>query len=412
MDRRQKPRYRKAEKLSVKNPFPLVAALIGVVVLAILGTFLLQTAASPTPELSEQNVNSTDGNENTDERRVSFIAVGDNLPEIQIGTYADACAGELNDDEYDYSPIFAPIKPYIERSDLAYISFETHAGGDDIGLRGYPSFNTSDAMVDAVYDTGFNMIASATNHSYDWGLSALTHSAELWKQKPVLFTGTAVSEEDASTIKTIEKNGMVFALLNYTYGVNGYAEEDIPAYAINYTHEDRIVSDIARAKEESDVVIVSMHLVTELFMGIYDTQLYYAQLIADAGADLVLGSHPHVIGPLAWVEGVSGNQCLVAYSLGNFLSRHEIAPPEVELGGMLNCTFVKDETGVHIENLVWSPLVNHYDGESFAVYPLQDYSPKLASVHPTLASLEDPIAWIEETTLEVVGPIPKIVLSK
>ncbi|MCL2889406.1 MAG: CapA family protein, partial [Eggerthellaceae bacterium] len=376
--------------------FMLFCAILGILGA---GTYLIYQAQA-TPEESPQGQSLLLDNV---ERRVSFVAVGDNLPDEVLGAYADACAGVLGDGLYDYRPIYSAIKPYIESADLAYLNFETHAGGDDIGPRGYPSYNTTDAMVDAIFDTGFNLIASATNHSYDWGLNALKHSAELWKAKPVLFTGTATSPADAFTIATYEKNGIVFSLLNYTYGINGYREEDIPGYAVNYLHEDRIRADIAQARALSDVVIVALHWGTENQAGPDSEQQYYAQLIANAGADLILGSHPHVIGPLVWLEGLSGKKTLVAYSLGNFISRHEYPDYFNELEGMLKCDFVKDGSGVRIENVSWVPLVNHTEEGNYRVYALRDYTPQLAANHATFYYLEDPIAWLKEKTLEIIG---------
>lgn len=352
-------------------------------------TETLETTGSPVEEVSE--------------KRLSLVAVGDNLPEINIGAYADAQLGELGDGCYDYRPIYAPIKPYIDAADLAYLNFETHAGGDDIGPRGYPSFNTTDAMVDAVYDTGFNLVASASNHSYDWGQSALNHSAELWKQKPVLFTGTASNEADASTIQIIEQKGIIISLLNYTYGVNGYDESEIPPYAVNYLHEERLREDIAKARQISDLVIVAAHWGTENQTSADDMQKYYAQVIADSGADLILGSHPHVIGPVEWIEGSEGNKTLVAYSLGNFLSHHEYPSYLNELGGMISCDIIKDAEGTYLDNVVWTPLVNHSEEGHFAVYTLNDYSEDLAARHRTLTTLESPLAWLKASTLEIVG---------
>ena len=103
--------------------------------------------------------------------------------------------------------------------------------------------------------------------------------------------------------------------------------------------------------------------------------------------DVVLGSHPHVIGPLAWVEGASGNRTLVAYSLGNFLSNHDAPAPLNELEGMLSCTFVKDANGVRVEDAAWTPLVNHCEEGAWGVYALGDYTPDLAARHAWLGGL-------------------------
>jgi len=398
---RFKPVYRRAAKKQSSLSQKLTAAGIslGVICLAVILAvlFFLSPAddglQKPEPEAQKP------------QQRASFVAVGDNIPNDVIGRYADACAGETGDGLYDYTPIYAAIKPYIQKADLAYISFETHAGGDNIGPRGWPSFNTTDAMVDAIFDTGFNMIASATNHSYDWGyFGALDHSANLWKQKPVLFTGTATNAEDAYAIQTIERNGITVALLSYTYGVNGFSEQDLPPYAVNFMHEARMRDDIARAREVSDFVIVAVHWGTENQFEPDWQQLHYAQIMADAGADMVLGSHPHVIGPLVWLEGAEGNKTLVAYSLGNFLACHALVYPENELQGMLSCDFVKDEDGSRIENVRWIPLVNHPVYGEHCIYALKDYTPELAARNTTYTGIDDPISWMKNLCLRVIGP--------
>lgn len=337
--------------------------------------------------------------------RVHFVAVGDNLPEDRIGAWADAQAGTTGDGIYDYTAIYEPIKGYIESADLAYVKEETHCGGDDIGPAGYPSFNTTDAMADALVATGFDLVGSASNHSYDWGyFGANDHSCALWKKKNVVFTGTASSEADASRIATIERNGITFALLDYTYGVNGYEASDLPSYAVNFIDKNRIAADVSRAREQADVVLVAMHWGTENLMEADDYQTEYAQYLADLGVDVVLGSHPHVIGPMTWLNGKDGHRTLVAYSLGNFLSRHESPQPKNELEGMLSCDFVRGENGsVGIENVVWTPLVNYTDGQTYAVYALKDFTNELAANDAVFSGLEDPVAWLKQTSAEVVG---------
>lgn len=337
--------------------------------------------------------------------RVHFVAVGDNLPEDRIGAWADAQAGTTGDGLYDYTAIYEPIKGYIESADLAYVKEETHCGGDDIGPMGYPSFNTTEAMADALVATGFDLVGSASNHSYDWGyFGANDHSCALWKKKNVVFTGTASSEADASRIATIERNGITFALLDYTYGINGYEASDLPSYAVKFIDKNRIAADVSRAREQADVVLVAMHWGTENLMEADDYQTEYAQYLADLGVDVVLGSHPHVIGPMTWLNDKDGHRTLVAYSLGNFLSRHESPQPKNELEGMLSCDFVRGENGsVDIENVVWTPLVNYTDGQTYAVYALKDFTNELAANDAVFSGLEDPVAWLKQTSAEVVG---------
>ena len=375
--------------------FPVVIVLA---VLFVVGCALgIRAALAPAPETPPAPAGPT---------RASFVAVGDNLPEIGMGTYADAQAGEPGDGDYDYSPIFAPVRDYIQAADLAYVKEETHLGGDDIGPKGYPSFNTTDQMADALVETGFDLVGSASNHAYDWGyFGANDHSRAVWNEQPVAFAGTASSAEEAEKIATVERNGITFALLDYTYGVNGYDQDDLPDYAVSFMDKDRIEADVTRAQEMADVVLVAMHWGTENLMEADETQREYAQYLADLGVDVVLGSHPHVIGPVTWLTGEGGNRTLVAYSLGNFTSNHEYTHIYNELEGMLSCDFVKEDGEVRIENVVWTPLVMHTDGTSFAVYALKDYTPELAAAHTTLSAEEDPIGWLRQTSEDVVNSL-------
>ena len=340
--------------------------------------------------------------------KVSLVAVGDNLPDDFIGWFADRQAGEENDGQFDYSALYKPIAPYIEKADLAYINQETHLGGDDIGPQGYPSFNAMDAMAPAVVNTGFDLVASATNHSYDWGWDALVHSVTLWESQPVAFTGTSTNEEQYNRIPVVEKNGISFALLNYTYGVN-YDLAQLPPYTINLIDDARITNDVARAHEMADVVLVAMHWGTELLTEADDEQGRLAHLLADLDVDVVLGSHPHVIGPMEWVANSKNpdHRTLVAYSLGNFVADHEAPLPDNVLEGMLTCDFVREEEGgaIAVENVRWIPLVFHSDEErsTFAVYAVDDYPADLAKTCRALSTIPNPINWLYDETHRIVG---------
>lgn len=407
---RKKP-TRRHDQGGAATAAPIIAVIAGIALLfaafLVFGSGIIGSPqpGGPAPAQSAGGRGDSPAAATPQDARVSFVAVGDNLPETSIGAYADACAGEAGDGLYDYRPIYASVKPYIESADLAYIKQETHLGGDEIGPRGWPSFNTTDAMADAIVDAGFDLVASASNHAYDWGyFGAVEHSRSVWNQKPVAFTGTAANEEEAQAIPVVERNGISFALLDYTYGVNGYAQGDLPAYAVNFIDEERIAADVARAHEMADVVLVAMHWGTENLTEADAEQTRLAQFLADLDVDVVLGSHPHVIGPLAWVEGSSGHRTLVAYSLGNFVSRHDAPALENELGGMLSCDFVKGTDGsVGIENVTWIPLVNHTEEGAYAVYALKDYAPELAARHVLLSQLDDPLGQLDALTRQVIG---------
>ncbi len=381
-----------ATSQSPSFPWPL---LVGGLLVVLLIAFIVRLSSC-----SDSNLTAT-GEASPTDASVSFVAVGDNLPEEVLGAYAY----DLGGDHYDYQPLYEFVQPLIQAADVAYVKQEVHLD-DSISVHGYPSFNAPESLADDLLAVGFDVIGSASNHSYDWGyFGSCARSRELWNTKDVVFAGTNLNVEEAETIATFERKGISFAFLDYTYGVNGYDASDLDWWEVNLISEDRITSDVTRAHELADVIIVAMHWGTENFRGIDEYQATYAQLLADLNVDLVLGSHPHVIGPVAWLEGTGGHKTLVAYSLGNFLSRHAAPDAYNQLEGMISCDFVRRGTTVSIENASWTPLVNHADEENtyFRVIPLADYSNDLAAQGVALSELDDAVGWLQETSREIVG---------
>ena len=206
--------------------------------------------------------------------------------------------------------------------------------------------------------------------------------------------------------------------------MNGYTQEDIPRYAVNFIDEDRIREDVARAREQADVVLAAMHWGTENETEPDAQERQWAQLLADLGVDVVLGSHPHVTQPLTWLTGADGNRTLVAYSLGNFIIQHADPTPYNDLEGMLACDFVKyadgeeppadaadhdaasgytNAAGITIERVRWIPLVYHGVEGEYAVWPLADYIAEQAARNPAYASTSDPLEWLRTNAAAIVN---------
>ena len=385
-----------AERTAAHNIAPVAVAVIAfALVIAILACAVrscsAENEAAPGASATAAQTTST----------VSFVAVGDNLPETVLTEYAWAQGGN----HYDFRPIYEFVEPTITAADIAYVKQEVHLD-DSIGPHGYPSFNAPESLADDLISVGFDVIGSASNHIYDWGyFGACARNREVWNSKNVVFAGSNLNAEEAETIATFEKGGIRFAFLDYTYGVNGYSPSDLDWWEVNFISEDRLKRDVTRAHELADVVIVAMHWGTENFTGIDDYQAKYAQLLADLNVDLILGSHPHVIGPVEWLTGTDGHQTLVAYSLGNFLSRHEAPDAYNELEGMLSCDFVRQGSTVTIKNATWTPLVNHTDWENyyFRVIPLGSYTNELAANGVAMSQLDNAVEWVRTTSREIVG---------
>lgn len=390
------------KRLNIKKV--LFVLMVPVILLTItVGYLVFGNSSDQKPETNNKTVEGSSSKE--DKNKVSFLAVGDNIGHERVYTYADKNAGEEGDGKYDFKPSYKYMVDTIKKADLSYVNQESIIGGDSLGISGYPAFNSPEQLAGDLVETGFDMINGASNHSLDKGWAGVQNAAALWRNyKNVIYAGTYDSQEDADTIRVIERNGIKFSLLSYTYGTNGYeAPND---FAVPLFDENKIKEDVKRAKEVSDVVIVSAHWGVEGEAQVSAMQKSYAQLFADLGVDLVIGTHPHVIQPMEWVEGTKGNKTLVAYSLGNFLSTMETVDTQLE--GMLSLDFVKKDNKISIENVVWTPLVNHFGDGSFCVMPLKEYTKELNSVHYVLAQQPDAITYFKEKTKEIISDEFKI----
>ncbi len=325
-----------------------------------------------------------DSPEVDDTTSVTFLAVGDNIGHLRVIEYADANSGVADDGLYDFTPIYTYVEDYIQEADIAYINQETIIGGDDLGITGYPIFNSPEQWAYDLATVGFDVVNGCTNHTFDKGIDALEYSIQVFDQIPsILYVGVYDSEEAANTVQTMEVNGITFSFLSYTTMSN---VTSLPNdYCIKFFDEETIRTDVANAKEVSDVIIVSAHWGVEGSTELNTAQTTYAQLFADLEVDVVVGHHPHVIQSIEWITGENGNETLVAYSLGNFTSTMDSI--ESQLEGMLTLEFIKTDEGISVDNVALTPLVNHFDGDVVNVYPLSEYTDELNAEHYKLATL-------------------------
>ena len=148
--------------------------------------------------------------------------------------------------------------------------------------------------------------------------------------------------------------------------------------------KEKITSDVNTAKQNSDIVIVFPHWGTENSTSVSDYQRDYIKLFSDLGVDIVLGTHPHVLQPVEWVENEqTGKKMLVYYSLGNFIS-HQTSLNQL-CGGMAQITIEKRGEDISITNAKLTPVVCWYKSSSgkfrFSVYKLSEYTDELGSSH-------------------------------
>ncbi|MCL2096165.1 MAG: CapA family protein [Oscillospiraceae bacterium] len=322
------------------------------------------------------------------EIRIRFTGTGDNV--VHECLWMDAQRRALPDGrEYNFKPMFADAADIIASADIAFINQETPMAGSDYALAGYPLFNSPQDLGHDLAELGFDVINIANNHMLDKGEKGLVNTIDFLRSLPPLVIGDYLNRDELYDIKIIERNGIKTAFLAYTYSTNGLALPAGSEVIIPYIDDGLIVSQIEKAKEISDAVIVSVHWGEEDSFNPTTNQKRLAQLMADHGVLAIIGHHPHVLQPVEWLEGIGGNKTLCVYSLGNLASG--MIRPMNMVGGFISFDIVKRiETGenqnrIIIENPVFTPTIYYY-GSGWLnghVYLLKDYTPELAKSHGT-----------------------------
>lgn len=310
---------------------------------------------------------------------VSFLAVGDNL--IHNTVYM---AGDNGDGTYNFDRYYEHTNKLTQNVDIAYINQETICGGTELGLSNYPAFNGPYEILDAVHNAGFDWIAAASNHSFDRGEQGIVNEMNyLRKYKDMIITGIHDTKENAEKLQVIERNGLRVGVLNYTYGLNGYVIPEGKEYLVDLIDKEKMKQDMEKLKEISDVQAVSMHWGNEYQFTPSEEQMDLAQYLSDLGADVIIGEHPHVIQPMDYVTGKEGNETLVIYSMGNFLSAQN--HNDNMLGGMpmWEMEFNKKTKEVAFKNVKFLPTVTYIGGNmsDYRTYTLKDYTNEIAASH-------------------------------
>lgn len=297
-----------------------------------------------------------------------LVAIGDIL--IHQPVYTDA---KKADDTYDFTNMFEKVKPILESADIAVANQETMIGGTELGLSGYPNFNSPYEIGDALKYAGIDVVTIANNHTLDKGEKAILNAIDYWNRIEIPYTGAFKSAEDRDTIRTVTKNDITFSFLSYSYGTNGMPIPEGKPYLINLIDLPLIEQDVKKAKELSDVVVVSMHWGNEYEKIPNDTQINLANELSRMGVDIIIGHHPHVLQPVDWIERPDGTRTFVMYSLGNFLSSQEgLDKMTGGIGGIEITKVVEsDKTVIQLEHPSFVPTYGYYKNKrDYQVIPM------------------------------------------
>ncbi len=254
----------------------------------------------------------------------TLLAVGDIMVHMpQLPAYYDKAS-----DSYDMTPWFSRVKPILERGDWVVGNLETPIAGKDLKFTGFPRFNAPDELAAAIEYAGIQLVSTANNHSLDRGVPGVQRTLAAVRKAGLVPFGTSESEADRDRTVIEERNGIRMGFLSYTYGTNGIPIPAGKEYAVNLIDRGVIKSEIAKLRQHgADAVSVSLHFGVEYQRMPNAEQTALARELIAAGADLILGSHPHVVQPYEEIavpadESFDGSprKGIVIYSLGNFIS--------------------------------------------------------------------------------------------
>ncbi len=340
-------------------------------------------AAPLTPTSAILQLNRCGSGEGTN---FTLAAVGDILLHMYIQDVAERQG-------YDY--LFSRVRPFIQNADLAYANFEGTAN-PGAPRSDYPDFNYNPALATALKNAGFDVVSTANNHAIDTGPSGIDATLDSLDKAGLLHHGTTHRNQPPQPYQTLtfNKNGATVkaAFLSYTYGTNGVPD---PYGQVNFLWNaqgrvSQAVKDaIASAKSETDLVIVAVHWGIEYQPEPTGQQRQGAQDLAAAGADIILGDHPHTVEPVEWLD-TGGRKSLVIYSLGNFVAaQNEFqAVSFTQTSLIFYIGFSKDKAGkIALTGYRYLPV---YIENDVRPAPTQPNGPYAGAFQHILAQMRDP----------------------
>ncbi len=286
---------------------------------------------------------------------------------------------------YDFSPSFAAVAPYLQSADLTVGNLELNFCGPDSSYVGFPSFRAPESLAKTLAESGVDVLQTANTYSLQNGISGLQSTIRYLSDQGITPLGTYTAtidkrRDEGVQFKTV--NGIKFAFIGYTKGMNNMALPEDADYAADVLFEDYesnyeiinkdgLLRSVEAAKAGGANVIVAMlHWGSEFELKPDEKQEEIAQLLFQNGVDVILGTHSHLVGPMekrSVVVNGREKQVFIAYSLGNFFSA--MTDGTAQCSALLNLEFSMDsETGaVTISNVSYLPLYLIDKGEDAEV---------------------------------------------
>ena len=240
----------------------------------------------------------------------------------------DACYDKASD-SYDFVPYFSMIGDTLSKSDYTMLNIDASLRKGKYGYSGYPQFTTPPVILQVVKNVGVDMITMCNNHMLDGYCDGLVESVGHVEAAGLDHVGGFVDEADSKTPEVYTINGIRVGFVCYTHSTNtmeDHCDERSKFLVKRFKNADfKADVDAARAAG-AEVVVAVAHWGDEYHREPDSDQQYWAKKLVAAGADLIIGGHPHMVQPAEYITATDSNgvshTALCVYSIGNFLTQH------------------------------------------------------------------------------------------
>lgn len=253
--------------------------------------------------------------------KITLVATGD----VLLHTRLYKKAKRKIRSGYNFEPLLEEARPFLKKGDFTIVNQESLIGGEELGLSSYPKFNSPAEIGHTLKKFGVDIVSLANNHIMDKGEQGVLKSIENWEKIGLEYVGAYKSLEDQERLRIFNKNGLKVCFLSYTRKMPAVKLPKDKPYLVDH-YEKMNVRKIEKrirelkAKNLADVVVLSLHFGKEYQMRPTVDQKEISASLSDAGADVILGHHPHVLQPPEFILNSRGKETLAMYSLGNFFS--------------------------------------------------------------------------------------------
>ncbi|WP_306589440.1 CapA family protein [Geothrix sp. 21YS21S-4] len=288
--------------------------------------------------------------------RIRIAAVGDILMHGDVKAAAER-------HPRGFSGLWEDVAPLFQEADIAFANLETPIA-PATGRPGVPmQFNAPASLPAALRASGLAILSTANNYAFDQGPRGVRETLERLRAEGLVAVGSGEDRRRAETAQLLERRGVKVAFLAFTGVFNADLNHRDEEPWVRPLDLESALAAVREARRGADLVVVSLHWGNEYQRKPTERQRLWARRFVEAGCDLLLGHHPHVLQPAEVVEA-GGRKALVAYSLGNFISNQDrtyrVQSPAAEGdsrdGAVLVATFERQGETLHLAEIRFEPL--------------------------------------------------------